>query len=51
MDNARKCFEPSEVKKWALDDLNKTIQWLESQEEKVMIFHFLYENGFCSEIA
>ncbi|XP_073223436.1 DNA-repair protein XRCC1 isoform X2 [Cicer arietinum] len=34
MDNARKCFEPSEVKKWALDDLNKTIQWLESQEEK-----------------
>lgn len=33
-DDARKCFEPSEVKKWALDDLNKTIQWLESQEEK-----------------
>ncbi|XP_058774136.1 DNA-repair protein XRCC1-like [Vicia villosa] len=34
IDGARKCFEPSEVKKWALDDLNKTIQWLESQEEK-----------------
>ncbi|XP_061338576.1 DNA-repair protein XRCC1 [Gastrolobium bilobum] len=33
-DVARKCFEPSEVKKWAVDDLNKTIQWLESQEEK-----------------
>ncbi|KAH1219459.1 DNA-repair protein XRCC1 [Glycine max] len=33
-DVARKCFEPSEVKKWAIDDLNKTIQWLESQEEK-----------------
>ncbi|XP_057458826.1 DNA-repair protein XRCC1 [Lotus japonicus] len=31
---ARKCFEPSEVKKWAVDDLNKTIQWLESQEDK-----------------
>ncbi|KAE9600498.1 hypothetical protein Lal_00045881 [Lupinus albus] len=33
-DVARKCFVPSEVKKWAIDDLNKTIQWLESQEEK-----------------
>ncbi|NP_001241945.1 DNA-repair protein XRCC1-like [Glycine max] len=33
-DVARKCFEPSEVKKWAIDDLNETIQWLESQEEK-----------------
>lgn len=33
-DVARKCFEPSEVKKWAIEDLNKTIQWLESQEEK-----------------
>ncbi|GAU11027.1 hypothetical protein TSUD_113200 [Trifolium subterraneum] len=34
IDDARKCFAPSEVKKWARDDLNKTIQWLESQEEK-----------------
>ncbi|KAJ1404070.1 BRCT domain [Sesbania bispinosa] len=33
-DDAKKCFEPSIVKKWASDDLNKTIQWLESQEEK-----------------
>ncbi|TKY48131.1 DNA-repair protein XRCC1 [Spatholobus suberectus] len=33
-DFAWKCFEPSEVKKWAIDDLNKTILWLESQEEK-----------------
>ncbi|KAK7325191.1 hypothetical protein VNO77_29347 [Canavalia gladiata] len=33
-DVPRKCFNPSEVKKWAVDDLNKTIQWLESQEEK-----------------
>ncbi|KAK7335955.1 hypothetical protein VNO80_28113 [Phaseolus coccineus] len=33
-DIARKCFEPLEVKKWAIDDLNKTIQWLQSQEEK-----------------
>ncbi|BAT91575.1 DNA-repair protein XRCC1 isoform X2 [Vigna umbellata] len=33
-DISRKCFEPSEVKEWAIDDLNKTIQWLESQEEK-----------------
>ncbi|XP_027342538.1 DNA-repair protein XRCC1 [Abrus precatorius] len=34
IDVARKCFNPSEVKMWAVDDLNKTIQWLESQEEK-----------------
>ncbi|QCE03411.1 DNA-repair protein XRCC1 [Vigna unguiculata] len=33
-DISRKCFEPSEMKEWAIDDLNKTIQWLESQEEK-----------------
>ncbi|XP_014501506.1 DNA-repair protein XRCC1 [Vigna radiata var. radiata] len=33
-DISRKCFEPSEVKEWAIHDLNKTIQWLESQEEK-----------------
>ncbi|KAI4355679.1 hypothetical protein L6164_004426 [Bauhinia variegata] len=31
---AKKPFSPSEVKKWAIDDLNRTIQWLESQEEK-----------------
>ncbi|XP_015960111.1 DNA-repair protein XRCC1 [Arachis duranensis] len=31
---AGKCFVPSEVKKWAIDDLKKTVQWLESQEEK-----------------
>ncbi|KAI5414023.1 hypothetical protein KIW84_058242 [Lathyrus oleraceus] len=37
IDSTRKCFEPSEVKKWALDDLNKTIQWLESQEEKIQV--------------
>lgn len=24
------------MKKWAVDDLNKTISWLESQEEKVI---------------
>ncbi|KAK7261866.1 hypothetical protein RIF29_28189 [Crotalaria pallida] len=33
-DVARKHLSPSEVKKWAIDDLNKTIQWLECQEEK-----------------
>ncbi|KAH7565153.1 hypothetical protein JRO89_XS09G0147100 [Xanthoceras sorbifolium] len=27
-------FSPSELKKWAAGDLNKTISWLESQEEK-----------------
>ncbi|KAM5578949.1 DNA-repair protein XRCC1 [Rosa sericea] len=33
-DSVRECFSPSEVKKWAVDDLKKTISWLESQEEK-----------------
>ncbi|KAL2539244.1 DNA-repair protein XRCC1 [Abeliophyllum distichum] len=28
------CFPPSEVKKWAIEDLMKTISWLENQEEK-----------------
>ncbi|THG21345.1 hypothetical protein TEA_016556 [Camellia sinensis var. sinensis] len=30
----KESFSPSKVKKWAIDDLNKTISWLESQEEK-----------------
>lgn len=38
---AKECFSPSKVKKWAIDDLNKTVSWLESQEEKVM-FWFCY---------
>ncbi|OIW15846.1 hypothetical protein TanjilG_04381 [Lupinus angustifolius] len=33
-DVGRKYFVPSDMKKWAIDDLNKTIRWLESQEEK-----------------
>ena len=32
---AKDLFPPSEVKKWAIDDLQKTISWLDSQEEKV----------------
>ncbi|XP_057968134.1 DNA-repair protein XRCC1 isoform X2 [Malania oleifera] len=31
---AKDNFSPSKVKKWAIDDLNKTMTWLESQEEK-----------------
>ncbi|TXG69148.1 hypothetical protein EZV62_004083 [Acer yangbiense] len=31
---AKEKFSPSELKKWVADDLNKTISWLESQEEK-----------------
>ncbi|XP_050235303.1 DNA-repair protein XRCC1 isoform X2 [Mercurialis annua] len=27
-------FPPSKVKEWAIDDLNRTLTWLESQEEK-----------------
>lgn len=30
----KECFPPSEVKKWAVDDLSRTITWLESQDEK-----------------
>lgn len=33
--SAKDCFPSSEVKKWAIDDLEKTISWLERQEEKV----------------
>ncbi|PSS17901.1 DNA-repair protein [Actinidia chinensis var. chinensis] len=31
---AKEFFSSSKVKKWAIDDLEKTISWLESQEEK-----------------
>eukprot|EP00262_Sarcandra_glabra_P021640 TRINITY_DN9261_c0_g2_i1.p1 TRINITY_DN9261_c0_g2~~TRINITY_DN9261_c0_g2_i1.p1 ORF type:complete len:229 (+),score=53.76 TRINITY_DN9261_c0_g2_i1:91-777(+) len=30
---AKKWLSPSKVKEWATDDLNKTISWLENQEE------------------
>ncbi|XP_028756152.1 DNA-repair protein XRCC1 [Neltuma alba] len=33
-DPFKKCFSASEVKKWAIDDMNRTVEWLESQEEK-----------------
>ncbi|KAF5726901.1 DNA repair protein XRCC1 [Tripterygium wilfordii] len=33
-DTVTERFSPDKVKKWAIDDLNKTIYWLESQEEK-----------------
>ncbi|KAL5975176.1 hypothetical protein ACLOJK_031855 [Asimina triloba] len=28
------CLSPSKLKEWAVDDLSKTISWLDSQEEK-----------------
>ncbi|XP_054782499.1 DNA-repair protein XRCC1 [Prosopis cineraria] len=34
IDPFKKCFSASEMKKWAIEDLNRTIEWLESQEEK-----------------
>lgn len=34
----KECFSPSKVKKWAIDDLQSTISWLESQDEKVNLF-------------
>ncbi|XP_020100099.1 DNA-repair protein XRCC1 isoform X1 [Ananas comosus] len=33
-DKAKDYFSPSKIKKWALDDLNQTVSWLESQDEK-----------------
>ncbi|XP_050384730.1 DNA-repair protein XRCC1 [Argentina anserina] len=33
-DSVREHFSPSKAKKWAVNDLKKTISWLESQEEK-----------------
>ncbi|GAB4842022.1 hypothetical protein Ancab_011982 [Ancistrocladus abbreviatus] len=34
MKPARESFSPFKVKRWAIDDLKKTIAWLESQDEK-----------------
>lgn len=31
---AKDHFPPAKVKKWVIDDFNKTLSWLESQEEK-----------------
>lgn len=31
---AKECFSSSKVKRWAVDDLSRTITWLESQDEK-----------------
>ena len=39
---AKECFSPSKVKRWAVDDLSKTITWLESQDEKVQGLCFCY---------
>ncbi|XP_059290778.1 DNA-repair protein XRCC1 [Lycium ferocissimum] len=33
-DKVKDGFSPSKVKRWAIDDLNRTITWLENQDEK-----------------
>ncbi|XP_009802986.1 DNA-repair protein XRCC1 [Nicotiana sylvestris] len=33
-DEVKDGFSPSKVKKWAIDDLNRTISWLENQDER-----------------
>lgn len=33
-DKVKNGFSPSKVKKWAIDDLNRTISWLENQDER-----------------
>lgn len=46
---ARVYLSPSKVKEWAIDDLNKTILWLDSQEEKVrgnFNFSFFWQVNF-----
>jgi hypothetical protein len=35
LESANKCFSPSKIKQWAMDDLAQTMSWLDSQEEKV----------------
>lgn len=37
-------FSPSEIKKWAIDDLHNTMSWLESQDEKVSSLIYYYRN-------
>lgn len=32
---ANDLFSASKVKQWAVDDFNRTLSWLENQEEKV----------------
>lgn len=45
-------FSPSKIKDWALDDLNKTISWLESQDEKVnCLGHLLVYSLICFQVA
>ncbi|KAJ8560697.1 hypothetical protein K7X08_022557 [Anisodus acutangulus] len=34
-DKVKDGFSPSKVKKWAIDDLKRTISWLENQDERV----------------
>ncbi|EER87829.1 hypothetical protein BDA96_10G038400 [Sorghum bicolor] len=34
LESANKCFSPSKIKQWAVDDLAQTMSWLDSQEEK-----------------
>lgn len=47
---ARVYLSPSKVKEWAMDDLNNTILWLDSQEEKVSgNFSFSYPCEFNYE--
>lgn len=33
-DKVKDGFSPAKVKKWAIDDLNRTISWLENQDER-----------------
>lgn len=49
---AKDHFSPSMIKEWAIDDLDKTISWLQSQEEKVncllhplFLFTYLFSSG------
>ncbi|XP_066376756.1 DNA-repair protein XRCC1-like [Miscanthus floridulus] len=34
LESANKCFSPSKIKQWAVDDLAQTMSWLDSLEEK-----------------
>ncbi|XP_066371268.1 DNA-repair protein XRCC1-like [Miscanthus floridulus] len=34
LESTNKCFSPSKIKQWAVDDLAQTMSWLDSQEEK-----------------
>jgi len=50
LESANKCFSPSKIKQWAVDDLAQTMSWLDSQEEKVGVPNGKKNMYLCSRL-